>query len=178
MPTKHLDTQRDIFVFQCLIGCRVGDLMQMTEKNITDGILEYIPHKTIGETGVTARIPLIDKALSLIEKYKDVDAKGRLFPFISPQKYNDAIKEVFTQADVVRDVQVRDPKSGDIITRPINEIASSHMARRTFVGNLYFQVQDPNLIGKMSGHTDGSRAFSRYRKIEDDTLREVINLIK
>jgi hypothetical protein len=57
---------------------------------------------------------------------------------------------------------------------PINEIASSHMARRTFIGNAYLKVSDPNLIGKMSGHAEGSRAFTRYRKIEDSTLEAII----
>jgi len=56
-------------------------------------------------------------------------------------------------------------------------LASSHLARRTFIGNAYFKVSDPNLIGKMSGHVDGSRAFKRYRNIEDETLKSVINLI-
>ena len=27
---KQLETQRDIFVFQCMIGCRVSDLYKMT----------------------------------------------------------------------------------------------------------------------------------------------------
>jgi hypothetical protein len=51
------------------------------------------------------------------------------------------------------------------------------LARRTFVGNAYFKVHDPNLIGKMSGHVEGSKAFKRYRRIEDSTLKEVIDLI-
>ena len=60
---------------------------------------------------------------------------------------------------------------------PIDTVASSHLARRTFIGNAYFKVSDPNLIGRMSGHVDGSRAFKRYRNIEDETLKSVIDLI-
>lgn len=30
-----LQQQRDIFVFQCLVGCRVGDLLRLTKANIT-----------------------------------------------------------------------------------------------------------------------------------------------
>lgn len=179
MPTKHLETQRDIFVFHCFVGCRVSDLIKLTEANITNGILEYTPHKTKdeGEQAVMARVPLHPKAVGLIDKYKGVDAKGRLFPFISPQKYNDAIKEVFTIAGITRNVEIRDAKTGEMDIRPINEIASSHLARRTFVGNAYRKVSDPNIIGKMSGHVEGSKAFSRYRNIEDETLRDVIDLI-
>ena len=46
--------------------------------------------------------------------------------------------------------------------RPLNEVASSHIARRCFVGNLYKQVKDPNLVGKLSGHKEGSKAFARH----------------
>lgn len=69
------------------------------------------------------------------------------------------------------------PPPGKAETRPINEIASSHMARRTFVGNLYSKVKDPNLVGKLSGHKEGSKAFSRYRDIDKNMREELINLI-
>jgi integrase len=141
--------------------------------------LIYTPHKTkdVGEEQVQARVPLHPKALALIEKYKGMDTKGRLFPFITPQRYNDAIKAIFKLAGITRSVEIRNPLTGENEFVPINTIASSHLARRTFIGNAYFKVQDPNLIGKMSGHVEGSEAFKRYRKIEDSTLKDVIDLI-
>lgn len=176
MPTKHLETQRDIFIFQCLIGCRVGDLYRLNAKNVQNGVLSYTPNKTKneGEQAIQATIPLVSQAVSLIKKYNMKDAKGRLFPFISTQKYNDAIKEIFTLSGITRNVEVRNGLTGEIEIRPINEVASSHMARRTFVGNLYFKVQDPSLICAMSGHVEGSQAFNRYRKIETSTLKELV----
>ena len=179
MPIATLVAQRDIFIFHCLIGCRVGDLLKMTDKLIHNNILVYSPHKTKdeGSEPVQARVPLHQKALSLIEKYKGVDPKGRLFPFITAQRYNDAIKVIFKMAGITRNVEVRNPRTGENEIVPINEVASSHLARRTFVGNAYFKVHDPNLIGKMSGHVEGSKAFKRYRNIEDETLKEVIDLI-
>jgi len=179
MPTKHLETQRDIFIFQCFVGCRVGDLEKLTASNIIDGMLIYAPHKTKdeGEQQESAKIPLSDTAKALIKKYKGQDKKGRLFPFISAQKYNEAIKQIFTIAGITRNVIVRNALTGENEIRPINEVASSHMARRTFVGIAYKEVSDPNIIGKMSGHVEGSRAFARYRNIENDTLKAVINKI-
>ena len=179
MPIKTLITCRDIFVFQCFIGCRVSDLVRLTPRHIENDILVYTPHKTKdeGDESIQARVPLHAKAKELIEKYAGMDEKGRLFPFITAQKYNDAIKTIFTMAGITRNVEVRNPLTGENELRPINEIASSHLARRTFVGNAYFKVSDPNLIGKMSGHVDGSKAFKRYRKIEDETLKSVIDLI-
>ena len=179
MPTLHLETQRDIFVFHCFVGCRVSDLVKLTKDNITDGVLIYTPHKTKDdrEQAVQARVPLHPKAVELINKYKGKDKKGRLFPFISAIKYNVAIKEIFTLAGITRKVEVRNAKTGEMELRPINELASSHIARRTFVGNAYKQVADPNIIGKMSGHVEGSKAFARYRDIDDETLKDVISKI-
>jgi site-specific recombinase XerD len=174
-PLKTLIVMRDIFIGQCFLGCRVGDLAKLTEKHIVDGVLRYTPTKTLKESGESAIVPLHPKVMALIEKYRGVDAKGRLFPVISPNKYNIALKVIFRMAGVTRPVEITNSKTGEKEIVTIDTIASSHMARRTFVGNLYFKVQDPNLISKMSGHVEGSKAFARYRKIEVETLKGVIN---
>ena len=57
---REIETQRDIFVFQCLVGCRVGDYFKMTYSNIVDGAIEYIQHKTKEDRPVTVRVPLND----------------------------------------------------------------------------------------------------------------------
>lgn len=175
---KALETQRDIFIFHCLVGCRVSDLLTLRHENIVNGVLTYNPQKTRhDETSVKPRVPLNARALALVEKYDGVDAAGRLFPFISAQKYNDAIKNVLKAAKVERNVTIINPITGKAELHPICEVASSHMARRTFVGNLYHSIKDPSLIGSMSGHKEGSRAFARYRNISDDDLREVISIL-
>ncbi|MBR3999835.1 MAG: hypothetical protein IKI93_16005, partial [Clostridia bacterium] len=38
----HLERQRDIFIFQSVIGCRVSDLWAMTKANVVNGFVEYI----------------------------------------------------------------------------------------------------------------------------------------
>lgn len=173
-----LSIQRDIFVMQCLVGCRVSDFYRLTKDNITNGILEYVPHKTEDEDApVKPRIPLNEHALMLVERYKGKDLKGRLFPFISSQKYNTAIKKILEICNITRIVQVRNPKTGEAESRRICDIASSHMARRTFVGAAYKAVKDPSIVGKMSGHVEGSRAFARYREIDDEILKETISKI-
>lgn len=79
-------------------------------------------------------------------------------------------------ADLLCD-SVINPLTREEEKRPLYEIASSHLARRTFVGNLYRQVKDPNIVGSMSGHAEGSKAFARYRAIDDEMKREVIDLL-
>ena len=124
--TPALAVQRDIFVFQCLIGCRVGDLYKLTKANVINGGVEYIPRKT-----------------------KDG-----------------------------RPVVVYNPTTSEQEIRPLNEVASSHLARRCFVGNLYKQVKDPNLVGALSGHKEGSRAFARYRAIDEDMKRDLVSMLE
>lgn len=174
-----LEAQRDIFIFQCLIGCRVSDLMAMTPGSIINGAIEYMLQKTKGERPQVVRVPLNAIAKALVEKYAGSDdlMNGKLFPFISSQKYNVEIKKIFTTCGVNRMVTVLNPTTGAEEKRPMNEIASSHLARRTFIGNLYKKVKAPNLIGSLSGHKEGSKAFARYRDIDEDIKKELVNLL-
>lgn len=176
MPSRHLAVQRDIFVFQSVVGCRVSDLLSRTKNDVVNGALEYIPRKTKDGRPITVRVPLNNIALEILERYSDCGE--RLLPFISAQKYNDAIKEVFKAAGVTRMVTILNPKTRMEEKRPINEVATSHMARRTFIGNIYKKVKDPNLVGKLSGHKENSRAFARYRDIDDDMARELVALLE
>lgn len=174
--TPAMEAQRDIFIFQCLVGCRVSDLLRLTPANVIAGGLEYIPTKTKGETPSAVRVPLHRRALAIIDKYKNT-SNGRLLPFISSQRYNDYIKRIFTVCGIDRIVTVLNPTTGEEEQRPLNEIASSHLARRTFIGTLYSRIKDPEIIGKLSGHKEGSRAFARYRDIDEGIKKEVINLL-
>jgi len=169
----RLEVQRDIFVFQCVIGCRVSDLRNLTKQSVINGAVEYIPRKTKEGNPVTVRVPLNSVARAILEKYKDTPG-DKLLPCMADQQYNYAIKEVFTIAGLTRPVTILNPTTRQEEKRPLNEVASSHLARRCFIGNLYKQVQDPNLIGKLSGHKEGSRAFARYRDIDEDMRRDLV----
>ncbi|MCD7968772.1 MAG: site-specific integrase [Alistipes sp.] len=168
--------QRDIFVFQCLIGCRVSDLYKFTWKNVINGAIEYIPKKTREDRVQTVRVPLSDTAKEIIERYRDLHRES-LLPFISSQKYNDNIKEAFKKAGLDRMVTIIDQRTRQEVQKPIYEVASSHMARRSFIGNIYKQVKDPNLVGALSGHKEGSKAFARYRDIDEDMKKELIGFL-
>jgi len=172
-----LAVQRDVFVFQCLVGCRVGDLIKLDKGDIVDGVLTYIPRKTVDERPVVVRVPLNHTAQEIVARYADLPG-DRLLPFVSKQKYNDAIKRAFLAARLTRPVSVLDPVTRKEEKRPLNEVASSHLARRTFIGNLYKQVADPNVIGAMSGHTEGSRAFARYRTIDDEMKAGLVGMLE
>ena len=175
----QLEIQRDIFVFHCMVGCRVGDLLQFTPNNIINGHLSYIARKTRKERVESIEVPLNQTAMSIVAKYWDSQKfTDRLLPFISPQKYNDCIKMIFLLCGITRNVTIWNSTTGREEQHPLNELASSHLARRTFIGNLYKKVQDPNIIGKLSGHVEGSRAFARYRTIDDDMKKSLVNMLE
>ena len=151
--------------------------MRMRKSSVIDGAVEYIARKTAGERPSVIRVPLTESAQEIVDRYADTD-DDRLLPFMSAQKYNDAIKRVFLAARLTRLVTVLDPLTRQEVRKPLNEIASSHLARRTFIGNLYRQVKDPALVGALSGHADGSRAFARYRTIDEQMKEELVRLLE
>lgn len=206
---KRLEEQRDIFIFQCLIGCRISDLYSMRQSNIITEktskgdrkCINYIPRKTKEGNPITVSVPLNDTALKILKRYeymqnevlvdnrysKENIAKAiqvnpltfksysPIFPLIAQQRYNEYIKEIFRACEITRGVSVINPTTGEVEQKSIADVASSHLARRTFVGNLYNKVQDPNLVGSLSGHKEGSRAFSRYRTINIDIKADLID---
>ena len=172
----QLAVQRDIFVFQTVVGCRVGDFYKLTKKNLVNGVLEYIQEKTRNHNPRTVRVPLNDIAKTILERYKDYNGET-LFPFISEQKYNQAIKEAFRLAGLNRVVTVLNPLTREPEQKYLYEVATTHTARKTFIGNMYKKVKDPDLISSVSGHKEGSKAFRRYREIDDEMKQELVNLL-
>ena len=176
----QMEIQKDIFIFQCYIGCRVSDLLKMTCENIKidryGTFVEYMPQKTKEQSANVVKVYLSEIALEILNKYKSTERKS-LLPFISSQKYNDYIKQILHTCGIDRMVTVLNPTTGESEQRCIADVASSHIARRTFIGNLYKKVKDPNLVGKLSGHKEGSRAFARYRDIDDEMISDLTNLL-
>lgn len=125
----------------------------------------------------TIVIPLNETARTIAARYAS-SPTDKLLPFISTQKYNEAIKEICEKVGVDRMVTVLDPLTRTERKVRICDIASSHMARRTFAGNLYKKVKDADLVSALTGHSDGSRSFSRYRSIDDDIKKELADMKK
>ncbi len=172
---RRLERTRDVFVFQCYVGCRYGDLVRLTRENVNGGFLEYMPRKTMRHEARTVRVPLHEKAMAIIEKYRN---RGKKFlPFKNIYDYNREIREVLRLCGIDRRVTVLDTHGLVTVQRPVCEIASSHTARKTFIGNLYKRVPDPNIIASMSGHVEGSVAFRRYRTIDEEMKRDLVDLI-
>jgi integrase len=149
----------------------------MKKNSIIGNAIEYVPRKTKEGRPVTVRVPLNATAKEILNRYSK-DESETLLPYISEQNYNLAIKEMFGLVGLTRMVTIINPTTGNEEKQPLNQIASSHLARRTFIGNLYKKVKDPNLVGALSGHKEGSRAFARYREIDEEMKIDLVKMLE
>ena len=116
-------------------------------------------------------------AKEIVDRYAGQPG-DKLLPFQSAEKYNRNIKIIFEKAGITYLVTTLNTPTRKEEKVPINTIACSHMARRTFIGNIYKLVQDPNLISALTGHVEGSRAFSRYRTIDMDMKKDLVKILE
>ena len=172
--TARQKIQRDIFIFQCHTGCRIADLYSLTLANIQDGWLVYIPQKTKRDNPSAVEVPLSDTALEIVERYRHADLRGRLFPFICPQKYDQAIHSVLKAAALDRAVMYLDPRTFETRQRPLYEVATSHTARKTFIQIMYAATGEKRLVAAMSGHAENSQAFNRYSEVTREMKRAAL----
>ena len=84
---------------------------------------------------------------------------------------------IFLLCGITRYVTIWNSTLGREEQRPLNEIASSHMARRTFVGNIYKKFKDQSLVSELSGHAPNSGAFALYREVDEEMKREMVSAI-
>jgi integrase len=134
-PIRKVKTaiQRDIFIFQCCIGCRVGDLLRLTKHNIIDGAVEYIAAKTREGHPRTVRVPLNEIAKEIIKKYENTITDNRLLPFTDYANYNYAIGNACKEAELNRIVSVLNTQTRQSEQHPLYELATLHIARRTLL---------------------------------------------
>lgn len=149
---------------------------KLTMKNLVNVALEYIQGKTHNHNPRTVRVPLNDIAKTILERYKDYNGET-LLPFLSEQKYNQAIKEAFRLAGLNRIVTVLNPLTCKPEQKYLYEVATTHTTRKTFIGNMYKKVKDPDLVSSVSGHKEGSKAFRRYREIDEEMKQEFVHLL-
>lgn len=172
--TSDQKVQRDIFIFQCLTGCRIDDLLHLTPRNIQGGWLCYTPAKISRANPVAVEIPLTEQALEIVERYKGIDKRGRLLPFISKQGYNKMIHRILKACACNRVVMVYNPLTHETTPTPLWQAATSHTARKTFTQLLYAATGDKRLVATLTGHSENSQAFNRYSEVNRDIKQAAV----
>jgi len=154
----RLELVKDLFVFSCYTSLSYIDVIHLTADNISIGIdgelwIYYRREKTTKPI----RIPLLPKALQIIEKYKSNRksmAQGSIFPKISNQKLNSYLKEI---ADVCG----------------IKKNLTFHIARHTFATTITLSNGMPiETVSKLLGHSriSTTQIYAKVieRKVSDD----------
>ena len=163
----RLEETRDAFVLQCALGCRIGDFRSLTMENVDvrDGIpfVHYLPRKTINtQSGNTeVETPLVRFAYRLVGRYRMGFAILRNIS--GKDGYNVRIRELFRYCGIDERVSVFDEALGDNVYRPMHDVASSKMARKTHV-NLMTKAQVNKYASGL--HKEGSKAVDRYTKLD------------
>jgi integrase/recombinase XerD len=135
----RLQQVKDLFIFSCYTGLAYIDTFNLTPQHVSLGIDgEFWISTSRVKTDQPVRIPILPKAMEIIQKYKtnpEVVIKGKLLPSLTNQKLNSYLKEI---ADICG------------ITKPL----TFHIARHTFATTVTLTNGVPiETVSKMLGHS-------------------------
>jgi len=166
----YLDRVKDFFLFSIYTGARFSDVSNVEYKDI-DMKKKVWKLRTI-KTRDLIEIPLSEKAISIINKYKD---NPKFLPSITNQKYNNYIKELCKRADISEQVTITSYQG---TKRKENthykyELISSHTARRTFVTLSLMKGIPAEIIMNVTGHKD-YKSFAKYIKLNKESTKKIV----
>ena len=130
-----------------------------------DGIpyVHYIPSKTARAQTTNQEIltPLIPTALEIVQRTQ-LAFNGRNTKY-EKQVYNKSLRHLLAFCGIDRQVCLFDHELGDNVYRPLYEVASSKLARKTHV-DMLTKVQINYYAAGL--HREGSEAVFRYTSLE------------
>lgn len=163
-----LQWAKDLFVLNCAIGCRISDLLRLTMDKVSvsdDGIpyVHYIPSKTskFQTTNQEVMTPLIEPALEIINRTR-LNLMGPNLKY-GKQRYNKALRQLLQLCGITRQVNLYCQETGDNIYKPLCDVATSKLARKTHIDMLN-KVQINYYAAGL--HQAGSDAVFRYTNLE------------
>jgi integrase len=173
---NNLELIKDIFTFQCSVGCRWGDIHTMSVGmfKIEKGFFVW----TMSKTKDNVKVPENDVSLGIFKKYsKGKSQQQFLFPKYSQQKFNQHLKDIGKELGFKRLIERKilvgsDYRKGTEKNVFTYELLSSHSGRRSFIKNLIdMGTMDNWSIMKLSGHKTLS-SFQKYVSVETDDIKK------
>ena len=149
---KSLNKIRDIFLFACYTGLSYIDLYNLNIKNIQigDDNLKWIFIKR-HKTDIPSNVPILPPALIILNKYKTQNNINGIFPMISNQKTNIALKEIASLCN-------------------FNKKLTFHCARHTFATTITLTNGVPiETVSKMLGHNN-IKTTQIYARVIDSKI--------
>ncbi|ETN97088.1 site-specific integrase [Zhouia amylolytica] len=159
--SQRLERVKDCFVFSCYTGLSYVDVKDLTLSNIVQGIDgRYWIYTKREKTNESVKVPLLPKALEIIEKYSGLNSAGfedSLLPLSSNQKTNKYLKEIAGMCKIYKHM-------------------TFHVARHTFATTVMLSNGVPiETVSKLLGHSKltTTQIYARIveTKISDDIDR-------
>jgi len=162
MNETRFEKARDVFLFSCVTGLRYSDLKKLRRSSIKYNYLIIMSQKT--EESI--RVPLVDLAKAIIEKYKDSGDINPV-PVVSQQKYNQYLKVIGKRAKLHEEVTQIHYKGHERIetTHPKWQLLTAHVGLRTFLRLAVFLDIPPETVSLITGYR--SDAIKTYYNIVD-----------
>ncbi|SKB80175.1 Site-specific recombinase XerD [Salegentibacter holothuriorum] len=158
----RLDRVRDLFVFSCYTGISFTDMNDLTKDNVRNGLdgQKWL-FTSRNKTKAKVKIPLLDKALEILEKYNEhpmTEITQSLLPVITNVKVNLYLKEVADLCDIKKNL-------------------TFHMARHTFATTVTLSNGVPiETVSKLLGHTKIATTQIYARVLEDKLSQDMSEL--
>jgi len=158
---SNLNKVRDVFLFACYTGLSYIDLYNLNIKNIQKGNdgLQWIYIKR-HKTDIPSNVPILPYALYILDIYKKHKNTNRIFPMISNQKTNKALKEIALLCN-------------------FNKKLTFHSARHTFATTITLTNGVPiETVSKMLGHNNIKTTQIYAQVIESKISSDMLKLRK
>ncbi|MEQ8421823.1 MAG: site-specific integrase [Arenibacter algicola] len=142
----RLQLVRDLFIFCCYTGLAYREMSDLKKVHIIKGFdgNDWIMMKR-EKTGKDIAVPLLPRAISIIEKYKAIG--DHVLPKFSNQKINSYLKEI---ADIVG----------------FEKSISHHTARKTFASTVLLYNNVPmEVVSELLGHSSIKITQEYYGKV-------------
>ena len=172
----YLENARDWLLIGCWTGCRVGDLMQLTNENIFHHtkygrIIQYTQNKT----GKMVMIPLHPHVVEILDRLEGFPRK------ISDQKFNNYIKTVCNLTGLILKVKGtrQNPETHLKETGYFEKwkLIKSHTCRRSFATNHYNKMTNKQIM-HITGHATEKMLLAYIGEVESEHLDDFLSLWK
>ncbi len=161
---ERLERVKDIFIFSCYTGLSYIDVKELTNHQIVIGMdHKYWIHTKREKTNEMVKVPVLPKALEIVEKYKGIakiTSSERLLPLYSNQKTNSYLKEIAKACGIHKNI-------------------TFHVARHTFATTVMLSNGVPiETVSKLLGHTKLSTTQIYARVLEHKISEDIDNLLE
>ena len=176
--TPHANV-RDIFLFECYTGIRIGDILTLKWRNYDGERISF----TMQKTAKTNRIPLNTVAKDIIEVRKILFKK-----YVGEASPNDYIFDMLkvdvdkaNKKDVLNAISSSTAYINKVLKNiakrlEINKTISTHTGRHTFATLLITKGASLYIVSSYLGHGD-IKVTQRYAKIVDEAKNKTMELL-